>query len=361
MKTLFSLIWTCVFLLCFACSEENKMKPGEVTCPGGIIGNPKDPPSITITSASNEPGSRQVEGTANNIDTKKIRVVLWAKTDMWYVQPLIASPYTDVCSDGSWENWTHQWDRLVALLADETYEPKATRRYHPGSDPGVLTWDEWPKQETDRVLDFGGRRWRIKVSKETKAGPGPNYFSNTDENVWVDDAGLHLRITLNENKWYCAEVVLQDSLGYGKYTFQLSSSAAGLDPHSVFAGFIYESDSSEVDIEFSQELASPFNAQYVVQPWSQNGNRHCFFMPDLEKTSHRFVWSASSLHFSSLSGHGPFPPESNDILEEWIYTGENIPRPGNVRMRFNLWLYGGRSPVGGQGDEVVIRSFAFNP
>ncbi|MFQ5584743.1 MAG: PEGA domain-containing protein, partial [Calditrichia bacterium] len=100
-------------------------------CPGGIIGDINQPPAIAITFASNQPGNRIVQGLAENIDAQQIKVVLWAKTDQWYVQPLVSEPYTIICGDGTWENWTHSWTRMVALLVDSTYNPGATRLYHP--------------------------------------------------------------------------------------------------------------------------------------------------------------------------------------------------------------------------------------
>jgi hypothetical protein len=51
------------------------------------------------------------------------KIVLYAQTDIWYVQPLISGPYTNVGSDGGWENWTHLGDRYAALLVRLPFRP----------------------------------------------------------------------------------------------------------------------------------------------------------------------------------------------------------------------------------------------
>jgi len=140
------------------------------------------------------------------------------------------------------------------------------------------------------VLGRPGRRsdrlWGTKVA-ECPFDPGPNYFSDSTDNVWVDgDDRLHLRSNFEQSRptcvgtrdrWTSAEVYLLDSLGHGTYTVQLESPVDDLDPVAVFSPFIYERLNSEFDIEFSQALVpSPNNAQYLVQPFSRPGNRVTF-------------------------------------------------------------------------------------
>jgi len=332
----------------------------EVTCPGAVVGDRTSAPTIEITAARNT-GDRRIEGVARNIDAREMHVVLWAKTDKWYVQPRIASPTTEVCSDGSWSNWSDAWSRMVALLVDNTYVPGATRTYHPSTDAGVNAWDEWPEKSIDRVVTFGGYQWRVKSAEDLRAGPGPNFFSDSDEDVWVDANGLHLTTVERAGKWYCTEVVLQQSLGYGAYEFRLGSRVDNMDHRAVFGAFVYESESREIDIEFSRILADPQNAQYVVQPWNRQGNLSRFTVPARAQSSHRFVWSESSISFTSWVGHEAYPPSAGDVIYQWDYQGPDIPPPGAEGMRFNLWLFDGKAPDGGQGDEVVVESFSFGP
>ena len=291
------------------------------------------------------------------MDVNLTRVVLWAKTDKWYVQPLIDAPFTKIQSNGDWENWTHPWTRIAALLVDTTYQPGAIRLEHPATDPGVLAWDEKPEKSADRIIEFSGYQWRVKTA-DIKLDPGPNYFSDSSESVWVDSAGLHLAIRQRDGKWFCAEVVLLTSLGYGEYTFQLVSRVDSLVEPVVFAGFVYESVDREIDIEFSRGLAAPDNSQYVVQPFQTPGNLCRFTMPATATSTHRFTWHADSIFFASWEGFADAPTQ-NTLINSWPYQGADIPPPGNERMRFNLWLLQGQPPQ--QEAAVVVRSFHFTP
>ncbi len=319
-------------------------------CPGGVVGDTLLAPEIEILGA--DPGN--ISGSARNIDSRNTWVVLWALTNRWYVQPLVDAPYTTICADGSWDNWTHDWDSMVALVVDSTYTPGATRDYHPSLDPGVLAWDE----VTARTIQFSGYRWSVR-NADSPQGPGPNYFSDDPENVWVDAQGrLHLRVTQRDGLWRCAEIYLEDSLGYGTYTFRVASSIDTLDGQMVFAGFVYETDSQEIDIELSHRLAAPHNAQFVVQPYYTPGNLERFDMPGVSVATHQFAWSAPQVEFRSWTGRAD-EPQPGDWVHGWTYGGADNPPPGNERMHFNLWLVDGAPPQSGLGDEVIVESFDF--
>src|ERR1051325_4138450 len=74
-----------------------------------------------------------------------------------------------------------------------------------------------------RSISFSGYNWSVKTSNG-KVGPGPNYFSDSTSNVWVDAQGrLHMKIQKVRNRWNCSEVILQASLAYGTYRFYLDS------------------------------------------------------------------------------------------------------------------------------------------
>lgn len=325
-------------------------------CPGNIIGDLSKPPEIGFTNISD--GAGRIYGWAKNVDASKTKVVLWALTNMWYVQPYITSPYTSICGDGNWTNVTHSWRRMVALLVDGSYQPGSTRITHPGLDPGVLAWVEYPPVRPDMPVNFSGEKWGVKLS-EDRFDPGPNYWSASVDNAWVDDDGMHLKITSDEGKWKCAEVHLLRSLGYGTYTIQLASRVDSLDPNTVFGIFLYENLERELDIEFSKALANPNNAQYVVQPYNVSGNLTRFNVPSVTYSTHQIVWQSDRIEFRSWRGLESSPTRL-DLINEWIYTGANIPPPGDERFRFNLWLFGGRSPATSRGDEVVIRSFSYS-
>lgn len=327
-------------------------------CPGGVIGDTTLPPEIDILNLM--PGDRTVYGVARNVDADKLRVVLWAKTDIWYVQPLVSNPFTTICAEGRWQNWTHPWNTMVALLVNESYVVPAggQSREHPAKAPGVVAYDE-VVAVADRKLNFSG--YSCTVKRGDLIGPGPNYFSDRPEDVWVDVEGLHLRIVFRDGKWYCTEVVVDSSFGYGVYTFQLSAQIDALDFQMVLAGFIYKSDLEEIDVEFSKVLAQPHNAQYVIQPYTHAGNVQRFTMPPVLFSSHRIEWRPDRITFTSWQGHEPYPPSPDSVISSWTYSGPDNPIPDGEHMRFNFWLYQGKPPVSGQGAEVTFKSFQYEP
>lgn len=110
--------------------------------PFGIVGDLSKSPTIKITTSSQS----YIQGVVNNVDIKKCRVVLWAGTNTWYIQPWVNAPFTQICGDnGSWQNTTHPWWQFYALLVDSTYVPSATSGSNPSSHKGVLAWDKLPK------------------------------------------------------------------------------------------------------------------------------------------------------------------------------------------------------------------------
>jgi hypothetical protein len=78
------------------------------------------------------------------------KIVLFALTDKWYVQPLISNPFTGIDADGFWENWTHLGERYAALLVRKSFKPPPT---------------------ADTLPDVGGQ---ILAKSETAPYGGPN-------------------------------------------------------------------------------------------------------------------------------------------------------------------------------------------
>ncbi|MEK7215095.1 MAG: glycoside hydrolase family 16 protein [Chloroflexota bacterium] len=211
-----------------------------------------------------------------------------------------------------------------------------------------------------RTIAFSGRTWTVKGYK-SRVGPGPNYFSSSPNNVWVDSSGaLHLKITKSAGKWYCAEVICNEAPGYGTYRFSLDSAVGGWDP-SVVLGLFTWSDAlayhnQEIDIEFARwGSAANLNAQYVVQPYDTVGNMVRFNEPAATQTLHSFTWRADSVAFSSLDR------DTGGLISGWTYSGGDVPVFAGANPRMNLWLFQGRAPVSGKAVEVVISGFEHVP
>ena len=211
-----------------------------------------------------------------------------------------------------------------------------------------------------RSISFSGYEWLVKGSDEP-VGPGPNWFSDDQRFVWVDEAGqLHLRIGREGSAWQCAEVVSRESFGYGEHVFHLGGGAEAINENAVLGLFTWDTDPAfhnrELDIEIAR-WGDPQNAngQYVVQPYDAPGKLHRFsVLLDGMESSHRFDWRANEVLFSSRS-------ESGSMIARWQYGGPDVPPHGNEQARINLWLFQGRPPSDGEQIEVVVRGFEFRP
>ncbi len=220
--------------------------------------------------------------------------------------------------------------------------------------------------QKQRTINFAGYEWLVDNSGTEKRGPGPNFFSDSDENVWLDSLGyLHLKITYKNGNWYCAKVYLKESYGYNKYVFYLDSRIDNLDENMVVGLFTYENDTAEIDIEFSKwGDCDKLNSQYAIQPSYKPENKERF---DIQydsnlSTIHSFDWKAEEITFLSLFNTEDGTNPDSDTIHYWKYTGKNIPFDKNERLKINLWLFRGNPPTGNFAQEIVIKILKyFNP
>lgn len=111
------------------------------------ISQAKNKPTIKITDvpeydAKGGPDRvATIKGTAKGIgDCKDCRVVLFARTNKWWVQPLATTPYTPIV-EGKWQGETHLGTDYAALLVTAAYKVPATAERLPTIGPGVLAVD----------------------------------------------------------------------------------------------------------------------------------------------------------------------------------------------------------------------------
>jgi len=215
----------------------------------------------------------------------------------------------------------------------------------------------------NRSLEFCGHNWLVKSSgSEAKDGPGPNWFSDTDENVWLDSEGrLHMRITRRDDRWWCAEAVSGESFGHGRYTFVVEGGVADINENVVLGLFTWDTNPEhhdrEIDIEISR-WCDPENdaGQFVVQPYETEDNLKRFPVPlGGEPSVQTWSWQKDRVDFL-ITGEG-----DGKVIQEWTYRGPDNPPPGNEKVRINLWLVRGMAPSDGNEMEVVLRRFAFEP
>lgn len=218
-------------------------------------------------------------------------------------------------------------------------------------------------------LSFSGYTWSVRSGQ---GGPGPNAWNPS--NVWLDAHGhLHLKITLRDGQWSCAEVTLQQRLGFGRYQFEVEGPIHQFDPNIVLGLFNYPtrdvgSDAThEIDIEIARwgNAAYP-NGNFVVWPvdpsLKQTSKTFEFALTGTGST-HRFDWSPARVVFQSLQGFALGDKEGIE-LGRWTYEPQDAlqriaQKPMPVHL--NLWLFQGRPPTDAKEVEVVIRRFTFTP
>ena len=54
------------------------------------------------------------------------RIVLFARSGMWWVQPVADRPFTTILQNSTWNNSTHPGSAYAALLVDADYRPPLT-------------------------------------------------------------------------------------------------------------------------------------------------------------------------------------------------------------------------------------------
>ena len=218
------------------------------------------------------------------------------------------------------------------------------------------------------TIYFAGYNWTVKSGNSI--GPGPNSWD--EDNVWIDKNGyLHLVITSRAGQWYCSQVSMVERLGFGRYEFRVTGRIDQLDPNVVLGLFNYPpSDvgpdgTHEIDIEFARwgKPQAPIG-NYTVWPARKGLNSaHSSFPAGLsgDDTTHRFIWSPTSVTFQSLVG------SSDDDSGQFAIWQYQPPDPASfigdkpMPVEINLWLFKGQPPKDGQQIEVIIRSFNFTP
>lgn len=332
-----------------------------------------------------------IAGVVSNVNVKECgcKVVIFSLGDVWYVQPFVNAPFTDLTEDGRFETRIHLGSKYAVLLVKSSYQPPAKADSLPAVGGDVLasvTVDAVAEKpggghqdkhsNYTRVIQFSGYEWKVKTSA-SQVGPGPNYFSDSDKNVEVDSAGrLHLRITHRDGQWQCAEVILTRSLGYGVYRFYLDTEPKKIADtvYAVLGAFTWSDVSAEfhhreIDFELSAWGTPPQQGaqnnklgQFVIQPWSTPENIVRFHLPPrLSAMTHAFTWRPESVFCQSLQGHTARAAGRKQVIYEHTFTRNIPPAAEGTHARINLWLMAGRPPANGEELEVVISKFEYAP
>jgi hypothetical protein len=212
------------------------------------------------------------------------------------------------------------------------------------------------------TVSFSGYTWYIE-NTASRSNPGPNYWSNSPANVWVDQNGwLHLKIAKSNGHWCCVELTSTRTFGYGTYVFCTASRIDTLDKNVVLGLFAYKDDRHEIDIEFSKWGISRYNnGWFTVQPppYVNGVNQKSFnFQLYGDYSTHYFTWKPNSIFFESFGGHYAIGAEPASNVIKSFTSNQQVNSQG-ARAHINLWLYNGNAPSNGLPVEVVIKSFQF--
>lgn len=167
------------------------------------------------------------------------RIVLFARSGVWWLQPLISQPFTPI-QDSKWKNVTHPGSAYAALLVDSRYRPPQKIKSLPeagGSVAAVAIAEGGAPRVPSKTLQFSGYQWEIRATEGDHHTSG-NFYDPA--NAWTDESGfLHLQIAKQTEGWSYAQVELSRSLGYGSYRFVVRD-VAHLEPAVVFALYTWD-------------------------------------------------------------------------------------------------------------------------
>lgn len=328
-----------------------------------------NPPTPSITFTKVPPAARGgpdvldvIEGRVTGARPEQ-RLVLYARSSVWWVQPSANLPYTEIRPDSTFSAKTHLGTEYAALLVEPSHQPPTTLENLPGEGGAVVRLAVVPgdakAKAVRHTLQFAGYEWTVRAAPSDRGGR--NRFDPA--NAWTDDAGaLHMRIAGEPGRWTCAEVTLTRSFGYGLYTFVVDDIST-LDPAARFVIFTWDGPAiaqygREMAITIGRHGERPEdNGRYVVEPIDLPANRSDFFAP-AGLLTHQLRWEPDRATFRTFrgdrAGAGARP------LAEHAFTS-GVPGAGNETIRFSLYVFQSNPTPMQKPAEVVVRRFSFEP
>ena len=322
---------------------------------------------FTVIPEAGPGGAARTERIAGTVRgaSRKQRIVLFAKSGTWWVQPASNNPFTPIRNDFTWESRTHLGTDYAALLVDSRYTPPGTTDVLPETGNGVLAVAtiegkgpaEAPAPPA-KWARFSGYDWEVR---QIPSDSGGVMHINSASNVWTDrDGQLHLRISRSGAQWTCAEIALTRSLGYGTYTFHFHELPV-LDPASVLSMFTWDDAEGgqshrEMDIELSQ-WGDPAarNSQFVIQPYFVAANVSRFDSP-FSPLTFSFRWEPGSATFKAIQE----VESPGRTIAEHVFTS-GVPSPAAETVHINFYTYGKSRTPQQHELEAIMEKFEFLP
>jgi hypothetical protein len=333
-------------------------------------------PGITLTYVPPYGSLESLRGQVSEVapGEQKVAVYIQIPPYGWWNKPDETKRVTSINADGTWECdiTTVEFDeyatRVIAFLVPATYQPPVAESHQCLAEE--LYAYPYAEAARYRTLKFANCDWQVRTAYDP-IDPGPNYFSDSADNVWVDAGGrLHLKVAWRGG-WYCSEVVAERSLGYGRYILTVTSPISRWDPNVVLRLNTWEDCrltelGREMDVEISRwsDPTLP-NTRFTVQPWYHAANVHSFDTDSTGDpngtTTHEFTWEPNGVSFRSYYGPFALNPPAASLISSWTYSGDNIPAPGNENIHISLWLANQLPPADGKDIEVSVDQMRFLP
>ncbi len=294
------------------------------------------------------------------------RIVVYARSGPWWVQPWPEKPFIPIQPDHTWSTPTHLGFEYAALLVDPGYAPPSTLDVAPTAGGAVAMVQTVKGVGTVQLaptkpLKFSGYDWNIRTIASDRGGLNNLYDA---DDAWTDASGaLHLRIKKRADRWACAEVVLSRSLGFGTYIITVRDTSH-LEPAAVlslntFDDWGGEQHFRELDVETSRwgNASDKNNAQFAIQPFYIPGNLARYTQPAGTLT-HSFRWVNGSADFktvrgSSIRAGGP-------VVFEHVFTS-GVPTAGEEKFQILFYVVGSDKNPLQHENEVVIEKFQYLP
>ncbi len=324
-------------------------------------------PTVEFTRVppAGEGGSERVEdieGTVHSASPGE-RIVVYARAgSIWWIQPLATQRFTPIARDGTWKTSTHLGNEYAAIVVSPGYQPSATLKSLPSARDGVsavVTRSVGPGPPiVSKTLKFSGYEWNVRHITSDRNG-AISYYDPA--NAWTDASGaLHLRISREEDRWKCSQVILANHFGYGSYLFSVSDTAH-LEPAAALAMFTYDDlapdHHREMDIEMSRwGDRNSKNGDYVVQPYTFPENKVTFEVPAGPLT-HSLRWDPGRATFTTSRTSAK---ARGVVLKRSLFT-TGIPTPGGEAAVIDFCDFKYSKVPLQSGAEVVIRRFQYLP
>ena len=326
-------------------------------------------PSIEFTKIppAAQGGRERVDTIAGRVKNARPgqQIVIYAHSGQWWVQPWPEHPFIPIKADSTWSTETHLGFDYAALLVDPDYHPLPEVDLVPtqGGSVAVVTivkGSGTPQLAPTGSLKFSGYDWGVRMIESDKGGLNNLYDS---ENAWTDAGGaLHMQIERKSDKWSCAEIFINRSLGYGTYSVTLRDTSQ-LEPAAVFSMFTFDDSDSEqhfreMDIEVGGRGGeNKNNAKYEIQPLYIPGNLFTFAAPAGALT---FVLRWESGHATFKTVRGRSAGAGTQLVSEHEFT-TGVPTPGKAIPRMIFFAAASDKNPLQKPSEVVVEKFEYLP